>query len=29
MVGAIYWFINQILTILQTWLESRLSRRYQ
>jgi cystine transport system permease protein len=29
MVGAIYWIINQILTILQTWLESHLSRRYQ
>jgi len=29
LVGAIYWFINQVLTILQTWLESRLSRRYQ
>lgn len=29
LVGAIYWFINQILTILQTWLESRLSRRYR
>src|SRR5450830_842130 len=28
-VGAIYWVINQILTILQTWLESHLSRRYQ
>jgi cystine transport system permease protein len=28
MVGAIYWFINQVLTILQTWLESRLSKRY-
>lgn len=28
-VGAIYWCINQILTILQTWLENRLSRRYQ
>lgn len=28
MVGAIYWFINQVLTILQTWLESRLSGRY-
>lgn len=27
-VGAIYWFINQVLTLLQTWLESRLSRRY-
>ncbi|MFL9927281.1 amino acid ABC transporter permease [Herbaspirillum lusitanum] len=29
MVGSIYWFINQILTILQTWLEEKLSRRYQ
>ena len=28
MVGAIYWFINQVLTILQTLLESRLSSRY-
>ncbi|VTU31589.1 Inner membrane amino-acid ABC transporter permease protein YecS [Variovorax sp. SRS16] len=28
-VGAIYWVINQILTILQTGLEGRLSRRYQ
>jgi|SRR5450830_60075 len=28
-VGAIYWIINQTLTILQTWLESHLSRRYQ
>jgi cystine transport system permease protein len=28
-VGAIYWVINQILTILQTWLEEKLSRRYQ
>jgi cystine transport system permease protein len=27
-VGAIYWFINQVLTILQTWLESHLSKRY-
>lgn len=27
-VGAIYWFINQVLTLLQTWLESRLSKRY-
>lgn len=27
-VGAVYWLINQVLTILQTWLESRLSRRY-
>ena len=27
-VGAIYWFINQILTVLQTWLENRLSKRY-
>lgn len=26
MVGAIYWFINQLLTILQTWLEGRLTR---
>ncbi|OZI36962.1 ABC transporter permease [Bordetella genomosp. 10] len=29
MVGAIYWLINQILTILQTVLETHLSRRYQ
>lgn len=28
-VGTIYWIINQILTILQTWLEEKLSRRYQ
>ncbi|MCA1323569.1 amino acid ABC transporter permease [Herbaspirillum sp. alder98] len=28
-VGFIYWLINQILTILQTWLEAKLSRRYQ
>ncbi|MGJ7524856.1 amino acid ABC transporter permease [Variovorax sp. GB1P17] len=28
-VGAIYWVINQTLTFLQTWLEGRLSRRYQ
>jgi cystine transport system permease protein len=28
-VGSIYWIINQILTILQTWLEEKLSRRYQ
>jgi len=28
-VGSIYWVINQILTILQTWLEEKLSRRYQ
>lgn len=27
-VGAIYWFINQVLTLLQTWLESHLSKRY-
>lgn len=27
-VGAIYWFINQLLTILQAWIEARLSRRY-
>lgn len=26
MVGAIYWVINQFLTILQTWLEGRLTR---
>jgi cystine transport system permease protein len=29
MVGIIYWFINQILTILQAVLESRISRKYQ
>ena len=28
-VGSIYWIINQLLTILQTWLEEKLSRRYQ
>jgi cystine transport system permease protein len=28
-VGSIYWIINQVLTILQTWLEEKLSRRYQ
>lgn len=28
-VGAIYWAINQVLTILQTMLENRLARRYQ
>jgi cystine transport system permease protein len=28
-VGAIYWGINQILTIAQTILETRLTRRYQ
>lgn len=28
-VGTIYWIINQLLTILQTWLEETLSRRYQ
>jgi len=28
-VGTIYWIINQVLTILQTWLEEKLSRRYQ
>jgi L-cystine transport system permease protein len=27
-VGALYWFISQTLTILQTWLESTLVRRY-
>ena len=27
LVGAIYWLINQLLTIGQTWLESRLSRQ--
>jgi cystine transport system permease protein len=29
MIGIIYWFINQILTILQAILESHISRRYQ
>jgi cystine transport system permease protein len=29
LVGGIYWFINQILTILQVWLESHLTRRYR
>lgn len=28
-VGTIYWLINQLLTLLQTWLEEKLSRRYQ
>lgn len=28
-VGTIYWLINQVLTVLQTWLEEKLSRRYQ
>lgn len=28
-VGAVYWAINQVLTILQTMLEHRLARRYQ
>ncbi len=28
MVGLIYWVVNQILTILQTVLESRASKRY-
>lgn len=28
MVGLIYWFINQILTIVQTILENRVSRRF-
>lgn len=28
MVGLIYWLINQILTIIQTLLESRISRRF-
>lgn len=28
-VGAIYWLINQILTLGQTWLENTLARRYQ
>jgi cystine transport system permease protein len=28
-VGAIYWLINQILTVAQTWLENFLARRYQ
>jgi cystine transport system permease protein len=27
-VGAIYWFINQVLTLLQTWLENRLARHH-
>lgn len=27
-VGAMYWIISQTLTILQTWLESKLVRRY-
>jgi cystine transport system permease protein len=29
MVGFIYWVINQILTIVQTILENRMSRRFQ
>ena len=29
MVGAVYWVINQILTILQTYLEDRFSRQNQ
>lgn len=29
LVGAIYWAINQVLTILQTMLENRLAKRYQ
>jgi cystine transport system permease protein len=28
-VGSMYWLINQILTLLQTWLEAKLARRYQ
>ena len=28
-VGTIYWVINQLLTLLQTWLEEKLSRRFQ
>jgi cystine transport system permease protein len=28
-VGAVYWIINQILTVGQTWLENTLGRRYQ
>ncbi|NGZ83955.1 amino acid ABC transporter permease [Duganella aceris] len=28
-VGALYWLINQILTILQSMLETRLAKRYQ
>lgn len=29
MVGIIYWIINQVLTLLQTWLEGRLTRHMQ
>lgn len=29
MIGMIYWAINQVLTILQTYLEGRLTRRYR
>lgn len=29
MVGLMYWLINQVLTVLQTYLEGRLTRRYQ
>ena len=28
-VGAIYWIINQLLTLGQAWLETTLARRYQ
>ncbi|AJC22400.1 amino acid ABC transporter permease [Pandoraea pulmonicola] len=28
-VGSMYWLINQVLTLLQTWLEAKLARRYQ
>lgn len=28
-VGTIYWIINQLLTLGQTWLETSLARRYQ
>lgn len=29
LVGAIYWFINQVLTVVQTLLEDRLSRHFK
>jgi len=29
MIGMIYWMINQVLTVLQTYLEGRMTRRYR
>ncbi|MHC6227383.1 amino acid ABC transporter permease [Pseudomonas sp. X10] len=29
MIGMIYWLINQVLTVLQTYLEGRMTRRYR